>query len=59
MLASHQSQLTWLEEHDGVDIIDQMRTMARYRGYQCGVRYAEGFVQASEWLRPVTRRLLP
>lgn len=59
MLASHQSQHTWLEEHDGVDIVDQMRTMARYRGYQCGVRYAEGFVQALEWLRPVTRRLLP
>jgi LmbE family N-acetylglucosaminyl deacetylase len=59
MLAAHQSQLVWLRDHDGVDIVEEMRTAARYRGQQCGVRYAEGFVQCLTWLRGTTRRLLP
>jgi LmbE family N-acetylglucosaminyl deacetylase len=59
MLEAHQSQLAWLRDHDGVDIVEEMRTAARYRGQQCGVRYAEGFVQCLTWLRGTTRRLLP
>ena len=59
MLEAHQSQLTWLRDHDGIDIVEQMRTATRYRGLQCGVEYAEGFVPCSIWLRGTTRRLLP
>jgi LmbE family N-acetylglucosaminyl deacetylase len=59
MLEAHQSQLVWLRDHDGVDIVEEMKTAARYRGQQCGVRYAEGFVQCLTWLRGTTRRLLP
>ena len=59
MLEAHQSQLVWLRDHDGVDIVEEMRTAARYRGQQCGVRYAEGFVQCLTWLRGTTTRLLP
>jgi LmbE family N-acetylglucosaminyl deacetylase len=59
MLEAHQSQLVWLRDHDGVDIVDEMKTAARYRGQQCGVRYAEGFVQCLTWLRGTTTRLLP
>jgi N-acetylglucosamine malate deacetylase 1 len=59
MLEAHQSQLTWLRDHDGVDIVEQMRAAARFRGLQCGVKYAEGFVQCLTWLRGTTRRLLP
>jgi LmbE family N-acetylglucosaminyl deacetylase len=59
MLEAHQSQLTWLRDHDGVDIVEQMKTTTRFRGQQCGVAYAEGFVPCSTWLRGTTRRLLP
>ena len=47
MLEAHESQLTWLRDHDGVDIVEQMRAATRFRGLQCGVKYAEGFVPAS------------
>lgn len=59
MLEAHESQLTWLRDHDGVDIVEQMKAGARFRGVQCGVRYAEGFVPCRVWLRGTTRRLLP
>ena len=59
MLEAHQTQLTWLRDHDGVDVVEQMRTVTRFRGLQCGVDYAEGFVPCLTWLRPRTRRLLP
>lgn len=59
MLEEHRSQLTWLSEHDHVDMVDQIRTVARYRGYQCGVTYAEGFVPSRVWLRARAYRLLP
>jgi LmbE family N-acetylglucosaminyl deacetylase len=59
MLEAHASQLTWLRDHDGVDIVEQMRTTTRFRGQQCGVAYAEGFIPCLTWLRARTRRLLP
>ena len=59
MLEAHQSQLTWLRDHDGVDVVEQMRTVSRFRGLQCGVAYAEGFIPCLTWLRTRTRRLLP
>jgi len=58
-LDQHQSQLRWLADHDGVDMLDQIRTVSRYRGLQCGVEYAEGFVPCNVWLRARTRRYLP
>src|SRR4051794_2428517 len=57
MLEAHESQLTWLRDHDGIDVVEQMRTATRYRGLQCGVEYAEGFVPCATWLRGTTRRL--
>jgi LmbE family N-acetylglucosaminyl deacetylase len=59
MLEAHESQLTWLRDHDGVDIVEQMKTTSRFRGQQCGADYAEGFVPCLTWLRGATRRLLP
>lgn len=59
MLEAHQSQLAWLHDHDGVDIVEQMKTVSRFRGQQCGVAYAEGFIPCLTWLRGTTRRLLP
>jgi LmbE family N-acetylglucosaminyl deacetylase len=59
MLEAHESQLSWLRDHDGVDIVQQMRTASAFRGQQCGVAYAEGFAPCLTWLRCTTRRLLP
>jgi LmbE family N-acetylglucosaminyl deacetylase len=59
MLEAHESQLRWLREHDGVDIVENMRTATAHRGFQCGVRYAEGFAACVTWLRGTTKRLLP
>jgi LmbE family N-acetylglucosaminyl deacetylase len=59
MLEAHASQVTWLRDHDRVDIVEQMKTTTRFRGQQCGVEYAEGFVPCLTWLRTRPRRLLP
>ena len=42
-LEMHESQIKWMLDHDGIDFVDMIRTCSRYRGYQCGVAYAEGF----------------
>jgi LmbE family N-acetylglucosaminyl deacetylase len=59
MLEQHESQVTWLRDHDGIDVVEQMKTVTRFRGQQCGVAYAEGFTPCLQWLRGTTRRLLP
>ena len=59
MLSCHESQLVWLRDHDGVDILENTRTYAAFRGMQCGVKYAEGFRRLKANLRNPTKRLLP
>jgi LmbE family N-acetylglucosaminyl deacetylase len=59
MLACHQSQLKWLKDHDNIDVIEFMEVVARTRGFQCNVLYAEGFRQADVWPRTPPDRLLP
>lgn len=59
MLECHASQLEWMREHDGIDFADMVRTCSRYRGYQCGAEYAEGFRQCQAYLKGTTKRLLP
>jgi N-acetylglucosamine malate deacetylase 1 len=59
MLEAHETQLAWLRDHDGVDVVEQMKTATRFRGLQCGAQYAEGFSPCLTWLRGTTRRLLP
>jgi LmbE family N-acetylglucosaminyl deacetylase len=59
MLRAHESQGPWLARDGAVSIVDDVRTVARYRGIQAGVGYAEAFVQAQAWHRVTTRRLLP
>ncbi len=57
--ACHESQIVWLRDHDGIEYVDRIRTTNRYRGYQCGVTYAEGFRQCMADHKIVTKRLLP
>ena len=59
MLECHASQLVWMREHDGIDFADMVKTCSRYRGYQCGAEYAEGFRQCQAYLKCTTKRLLP
>ena len=59
MLECHESQVVWMRDHDGIDFPDMVRTCSRYRGYQCGANYAEGFRQCRVYLKGTTKRLLP
>ena len=59
MLCCHESQIVWMRDHDGIDFADMVRTCSRYRGYQCGAAYAEGFRQCRTYLKGTTKRLLP
>lgn len=58
-LDQHQSQLKWMKDHDGIDFLDFVRTVSKFRGLQSGVKYAEGFRLCKGWPRIVTKRLLP
>lgn len=59
MMACHKSQVEWLLEHDGYDVVSEQRKIAAIRGAQCGVEYAEGFTPALVSGRLRTYRLLP
>ncbi|MBQ3597131.1 MAG: PIG-L family deacetylase [Clostridia bacterium] len=59
MLNCHESQVVWMKDHDGIDFADMVKTCSRYRGYQCGADYAEGFRQCNVYLKGTTKRLLP
>lgn len=59
MLCCHESQIVWMRDHDGIDFADMVRTCSRYRGYQCGAAYAEGFRQCRTYLKGTAKRLLP
>ncbi len=59
MLECHESQLVWMREHDNIDFADMVKTCSRYRGYQCGAEYAEGFRSCQVYLKGTTKRLLP
>ena len=64
MCREHKSQVSWMQDNyqdtmAGKNFIDDYRTIARYRGIQCGVEYAEGFRMANDAYRVVPRRVLP
>jgi LmbE family N-acetylglucosaminyl deacetylase len=43
MIACHQSQETWMVNQYGVSCVEFGQTQSRFRGFQAGCRYAEGF----------------
>ena len=66
MMAQHQSQIKWMKanfenslEFSEDDFFFEATINSRYRGIQCGVKYAEGFVRANDAFRVAPRRLLP
>lgn len=59
MLECHESQIKWMRDHDGIDFPNMVKTCSRYRGYQCGAGYAEGYKMCKAYLKGTTKRLLP
>lgn len=59
MLRCHESQLKWIREHDGIDIVANQRVRAAFWGGQCKVKYAEVFRQFQGSGRMRTYRVLP
>lgn len=59
MLSCHKSQIKWLKDHNDIDVLEFIEIVARFRGYQAGIKYAEGFQRAPYWLRITPTRLLP
>lgn len=58
-LACHESQIKWMLEHDKIDFLDMVKTCSKFRGYQCGVSYAEGYRPCAVYPRMTTKQLLP
>jgi LmbE family N-acetylglucosaminyl deacetylase len=58
-MARHASQLSWIKEHHDTDILEFIEVVARFRGLQCGVKYAEAFRCMPAWGRLSPRRWLP
>jgi len=60
MLAKHVSQVgDWLKDQYGSNAMETIDVIARFRGIQSGVRYAEGFIRAKAYPRNITGSLLP
>jgi len=59
MLSQHKSQIDWMRRQSGMDFLDYMTTAAKFRGYQCGAAYAEGFIAAKKYISLTAKRLLP
>ena len=59
MLACHKSQSLWLEDQYKMSYLDFIEYIGRYRGLQCGSRYAECFQLSSTWPKRFESVLLP
>jgi LmbE family N-acetylglucosaminyl deacetylase len=44
MIECHRSQIEWMNRYGGMDSREYIKTVAKFRGYQAGVEYAEGFI---------------
>ena len=64
MCREHKSQVAWMQDNykdtmSDKDFMENYYTIAKYRGIQCGVEYAEGFRMANDAFRVVPYRVLP
>lgn len=59
MLECHESQMKWMRDHDGIDFAEFVTSCARFRGLQCGVKYAEAFTACYAWPKVKPYRVLP
>ncbi len=59
MLSQHKSQLEFMKEHFGDDMLEAIRVEGRFWGRQAGVKYAEGFIPHRSYPRIKPYRMLP
>ena len=60
MLDCHESQNIWMKRNYGVTLVDNAQAQARFRGFQCGCQYAEGFRRPRIFPQPIPKDgLLP
>jgi LmbE family N-acetylglucosaminyl deacetylase len=59
MMMKMESQLGWLKEMHDCDSAEFIRTVARFRGFQANVGYAEAFKQQKMYPQGLTKRILP
>lgn len=66
MLGCHESQKQWMADNykdayggDTEAFFDGITTIAKYRGIQSGVKYAEAFIRSNDAFRMTCRRELP
>lgn len=59
MVLQHRSQFAHLKERTGEDLLEDMLDLARFRGKQSGVTFAEGFRLFRVWPHIKTYRFLP
>ena len=64
MLLCHESQKQWMaDNYAGFSaddtFIEDMKITSAYRGMQCGVKYAEGFIRCGDAYKMTAQRLLP
>jgi LmbE family N-acetylglucosaminyl deacetylase len=59
MMMEMKSQLGWLKEMHNCDAAEFIKTVARFRGFQAGVEYAEAFIQQKMYPQGLTKRILP
>lgn len=58
MALCHKSQFAWLKGHQDTSPVDMIYNSGKYRGRQCGVEYAEGFIRANIWGRVKSQEFL-
>ncbi len=59
MMLKMKSQLGFLKEMHNTDSEEFIKTVAKYRGFQAGVPYAEAFTQQKMYPQGLTKRILP
>ena len=59
MLLCHESQDKWIKSHHQAEPASFLETMAKFRGLQCGVEYAEAFRRLKVWGRLSIDNVLP
>jgi len=59
MMLKMKSQLGWLKEMHDCDAAEFIKTVAKFRGFQAGVLYAEAFAQQKMYPQGLTKRILP
>jgi N-acetylglucosamine malate deacetylase 1 len=59
MLQCHRSQMEWMSRYGGMDMREYIETVAKFRGYQVAVKYAEGFIAHPSSGHVPPRNVLP